>query len=100
MKIEIKDGELRLNIAELAKQCPELLRAAARTALFDEDVITAIIQLLLTGEVQWNEDDNPWWCTRTGAVPWMEKARQELAEHTKHRVCNVQAHAQPQDIAP
>lgn len=78
MSFKIVDGEIRIDLSELARD-PEALKMVAAHALFEEWVINAISGFLVTGECQWREDDSPWWIGTGVYRKAFETARQKVA---------------------
>lgn len=78
MDFKIVDGEIRIDLSELARD-PEVLKMVAAHSLFEEWVINAISGFLVTGECQWREDDSPWWIGTGTHRKAFEAARQKVA---------------------
>jgi hypothetical protein len=78
--MKIKDGEIRVNIRELLED-ETILRELAKTAVFDEKLIACLSEVLVSGQVDWqdDEDDTPWWSTWTGKGETFEAARRTVA---------------------
>jgi hypothetical protein len=78
MDFKIVDGEIRIDLSDLARD-PDVLKMVAAHSLFEEWVINAISGFLVTGECQWREDDSPWWIGAGTHKNAFETARQKVA---------------------
>lgn len=80
MRITAKDGKLEIHLSELVRD-EVLLRAMAKTAIFEELLLEAVVKLAVTGQVEWADspDECPWWIGTSGRLPF-ERMRAELSK--------------------
>jgi hypothetical protein len=80
LKITVEKGELKISLSELVYD-DTLLRAIAKTAIFEELLLEAVVKLAVSGQVEWADDPDgsPWWIGTSGRIPF-EKMRVELAK--------------------
>ena len=92
MEIKIKDGELRLDLVELIRENEPLLRECAKHALFNELLLKAMADVIVSGQVQWAEEELPWWVGGGSKTPF-EDCRVALAalaeEGTQNLVADI-----------
>lgn len=74
--MDISEGTIRIDVEELVSR-DDFLTEAARHATFNRFLVKGIIQLMLTDEVQWdeNEVDTPWWTSVSFGRSYFEEAR-------------------------
>ncbi|HKX31343.1 MAG TPA: hypothetical protein VJ302_26900 [Blastocatellia bacterium] len=79
--MKVKDGQVIFDLESLLHD-EKVLAELAKSAVFDEKLLTCISQILVSGEVVWNDEEDgvrPWWWTWTGKGERFEEARQIVA---------------------
>ena len=77
--MKIENGNLVINLSDDLASSPECLRAFGQNVLFDELLIKSIAQFILTGEVTWEEGENPWWICHGDGKRSFEELRRVIA---------------------
>lgn len=74
--VNISDGTIRIDVEELVSR-DDFLTEAAKHATFNRFLVKGVIQLMLTDEAQWdeNEIDTPWWTSVSFGRSYFEEAR-------------------------
>lgn len=78
LKAALKDGQISIDLEDLLKD-ESILAELAKSAVFDSHLITCISQVLVTGQVDWEDGNAPWWSIWTGKGNPFEAARQVVA---------------------
>jgi hypothetical protein len=79
MSTTIKDGKLTIDLQDLVRD-EIMLREIAKTALFEKLVLTALASMIVSGEIDWQDGESPWWMGSSDYGPNFEEARVKLAE--------------------
>lgn len=81
MKVELNDkGQLVIDVVDLVQKDTAVLRSVAQHALFDDLLLHALAEIFVKGEVQWSEEEAPWWIGSSTFGPNFERARLKLSE--------------------
>ena len=76
--MKTKDGSIIIAIEEII-QDESVLREIAKSALFDDLLLKAITDIAISGQVQWSEDEAPWWVCSSGYSARFERVRSAVA---------------------
>lgn len=76
--MKTENGNIIIPIDDIVRD-EAVVREIAKQALFDDFLLHAISNVALKGEVQWTEEEAPWWTCSSGSNARFEKVRALIA---------------------
>mgnify|MGYP001561430512 FL=1 len=76
--VTVKDGKLIVHLETIIRD-ETMLREIAKSAIFDELLLTAVISLIVSGEIDWQDGDCPWWIGSSDYGPRFKAMRVKVA---------------------
>lgn len=81
MKTELNaNGQLVIDMVDLAQKDTALLRSIAQHAIFDDILLHAMAEIAVKGEVSWSDEEPSWWIGSSSFGPNFERFRTKLCE--------------------
>lgn len=76
--VTIKNGELIVSLETIIRD-ETVLREITKSAIFDQLLLTAVASLIVSGEIDWQDGDAPWWIGSSDFGPKFEAMRVKVA---------------------